>query len=432
MKIIDTKEEKTTTLYVVEVDSKLWIDKQAKTKKNLIENLEVPGFRKGHAPQRVIDEKVNDTEVIQRSTNNVINKTIDEFWVEFDKNPNMNVIQQSLTVDFEKITPKELILKFLFENKPEIIIEGYDKIKIKYEKPTVSDKEINYEINNLIRNDYMLSPKEEPIAIGDMVRFDFKGLKDGKPFEGGEAHDYELEIGSGAFIPGFEEQMVGLKKGDKKTIDVIFPKDYHEKSLAGKPVKFELEIKEVSSITRPEITKEYLTKFQIPDVKNEKELGEFFRNYILRMKNQAAKADATNTIREYLINHVELSFVPNIILSQAKDRIRNEIVEQAKQANKPFEEYIKSINYKSIQDFEEVSTKDALKDIKYSFAMTKLIHDLGIKVEDKDIDKEFESISAMYHIPVEKMKENMGMAERIRNYLLEEKLFDKLIELNNK
>ncbi|MCF0227475.1 MAG: FKBP-type peptidyl-prolyl cis-trans isomerase, partial [Malacoplasma sp.] len=211
MKIIDKKQELETTVYTVKIDDKIWKDSQAKAKKDILANIEIPGFRKGHVPENKAN--ISEGEVLSRAVNVAVDKELEAFWVEFDKKPDEKINQSSLSLDLDKFSASELVIKLNFENYPTVTIDGYDKIKLDYKKPEVTDKEIDYEINQLTKRDYMLSESKEPIKNGNMVKFDFKGFVNDKPFEGGEASNFDLEVGSGSFIPGFEEQMVGLKKG---------------------------------------------------------------------------------------------------------------------------------------------------------------------------------------------------------------------------
>ena len=249
----------------------------------MLANLSVPGFRKGHVPEEKAN--ISEYEILSKAINPVVEKTIEQFWIEFDKKPDDHINQASLKLDIDKFVPEELVIKLRFENYPKVESKGYDHIKLNYKKPEVSEKEIDYEIKNLIKRDYMLSASNDPIANDNMVKFDFKGFIDGKPFEGGEAQDYDLEVGSNSFIPGFEEQMIGLKKGDKKSIEVTFPKDYHVETLAGKKARFDLNIKEVNKITRPVLDEAYIKKLNMPNVKTEKDLRKFYKDYIFNMKN---------------------------------------------------------------------------------------------------------------------------------------------------
>ncbi len=432
MKIINQEKKPKLTIYEVQVDQELWTKTQKKIRDQLIKNVEIPGFRKGHVPENKLKEYVTDYDVLPKASNEVIPTTLNEFWTEFDKSPNMDVIQPSLSIAVKTIKNDELIFNFSFDNKPEVKLPDYKNIKIDYVKPTVSEEEINAEINQFIKNDYMLKPKNGVIEIGDMVKFDFKGFVDKKPFTGGEAKDYELEIGSNQFIPGFESAMVGLRKGDEKTITVTFPKDYFEKSLANKPADFEIKINEINTIIKPKLDESYLAKFKLPGVKTEKDLKEYFKENIIRMKNYGAKQEPINIIRKFLIDNSKISFIPENYLAQQVSDTKANIENEAKKANKSLEKYVvEDLHYPSFKEYDKLVADNVLKSINYSLIIAQLINTLNIIVTEKELDKELDNLSKMYHFPVEQLKKDVNTVERIRSFVIEEKLYDKLIELNS-
>jgi trigger factor len=209
------------------------------------------------------------------------------------------VIEEALSIEIVKIEPKILEIAYTFEKYPVVTLADYKKIKITYTEPKVEKHELEQEIQRYTKKDIMLIPKEEGnIVKGDMVNFDFKGFVDDKPFEHGEAKGHELEIGSNNFIPGFEEQMVGLKKGERKTIEVTFPKDYHSKDLANKKAKFDLVINEIKTIQRPKLDESYITRFAIPNVKTPEQFREYVQNQLMDYKKYHSKQNATKQISE--------------------------------------------------------------------------------------------------------------------------------------
>lgn len=428
-----TKKTKTpeSTIYIVEVDNKKWKEAQAKIRKELEKNVDIPGFRKGHAPKEKLNEYVTNYDVLPRASQQVVNELIDEFWKEFDKNPNTDVLQQSLSIAVDEITPDKHSFRFVFDNHPTVNLKDYDKIELDYVAPVVTPEEIEAEINNYLKNDYMLTPKNGPIANGDMVKFDFKGYIDNKAFEGGEAKDYELEIGSHQFIPGFEEGMIGLKKGDKKSINVTFPKDYFEKKYAGKPAKFDVEIKEVSTITKPKLDEAYLTKLRLPNIKTAADFRKYIETNIKKMKDYGAKQPAINAIRQFMLDKANVSFIPQNYLNQEIERAKEQNEQEAKKAKKSVEEYVtQDLKYKSLQEYEDKLRENITRSIKYSLVVAYIIEQLKIMIDEKELDQELTNLASMYQIPVDKFKQDINMIERIRGFLLEEKLYDKLIELN--
>jgi trigger factor len=274
------------------------LESQKESYKILAKQLKVHGFRPGHIPEAVIKKHIPESEVMQHALKKVIDANYRALLDDKEFNGD-EVIIDALSIDIAEMQPNTLQIVYAFEEYPVVTLGDYKKIKIDYLEPEVTPAEIDREIEKYIKKDIMLFPKEaDHIAKGDMVNFDFKGLVDNKPFAGGEAKSHELEIGSNTFIPGFEEQMIGLKKGEKKTIEVVFPKDYQVEDLAGKPVKFELVINDIKTIQRPEIDEAYIARFSIPAVKTPTEFREYINKQLLDYKQYNSKQNATRQISE--------------------------------------------------------------------------------------------------------------------------------------
>ena len=304
MKITDIKKENNKVIFTIQPDSKNWVDELSKTKKKLAKNIAIPGFRKGHAPQKVIDQSITINQVISSTLDKFINEIANKF-VKEEAHKHEDIIVGSLKIDLKTVNDSNITLSFIFEKQPTIELNGYDKIDFDYQEPTASEKEITAELKNAIKNDLMLSAKEgDTIAKGDMVKFDFEGFIDGKPIEGGEAKDYQLEIGSGQFISGFEEQMVGLKKGAKKTIEVVFPKDYPAEEYRNKKAKFNLLIKDISKITYPKLDKAYLSKFNLQNVETEEQFKNYFKNEIIKVKKSMKFQELMKTVNDFVMKNI--------------------------------------------------------------------------------------------------------------------------------
>lgn len=433
MKIIDTKKENNKVIMTVKADPELWAKELAKTKKQLAKNLSIPGFRKGHAPQKIIDEYITMNQVISETVNKYANQLIDKFMREEAKN-HADIIVNSLKVDLVEVDPEKLTLKFEFEKQPIIQLDGYDVMEINYTEPEVSDKEIQFEIKNAIKNDYMLSAKEDGIiAKGDMVKFDFEGFIDNKPIDGGTAKDYELEIGSGSFIPGFEDQMIGLKKGEKKTIEVTFPKDYLVEEYRGKKAKFNLSINEVSKITYPTLDKVYLAKFNLPNVENETQFRDYVKKEIKRVKGASKRQELVKTIRDWVIKNIKIDYIPDCFIKSETNAIKQDYEFQAKNKfNKKLEDAVVDLGFKSMEDLNKKIHEQAVDNIKFTLGMDKLITALAINVTREEIEKEITDTARKINMDVNELLKNQNILNSIKHYMLNDKIVQKLLEVNKK
>jgi trigger factor len=252
-----------------------------------------------------------------------------------------NVVHNSLRIDVVPESLKSLpTILFIVDKFPEVNMPDYKNIKLTAKNEKVTDDMINHQLKQLIKNDIMLIPKEPAVvANGDMVVLDFTGKIDNKEFPGGQAKDYELEIGSHLFIPGFEEQLIGLKKGDAKTINVKFPDDYHQPEFKGKASTFDVVIKDVKTINPPALDEQYVSKLKIPNVKNENELRNHIRLQTQQRLNEMVREQNTNQIVEFFVKNAKLSHYPQSLLQYEKNVIVADIENKAKQQNITVEDY---------------------------------------------------------------------------------------------
>ena len=433
MKIIDTKKENNRIILTVEADASAWVKELAKTKKQLIKNLSIPGFRKGHAPQKIIDQSISINQVISSTLDKFINELANKFILE-ESSKHKDIIPNSLKIDLKNVDDKNLTLLFEFEKQPNIELNGYVKIDFNYQEPAASEKEINTEFKNAIKNDFMLSPKEDGIvAKGDMVKFDFDGYINNKPIDGGKANDYQLEIGSDLFIPGFEEQMIGLKKGDKKTIEVTFPKDYPAKEYSNKKAKFNLLIKEVNKITYPKIDKSYLSKFKLPNVENETQFKEYIKKEIIRVKSSNKKQELIKTVNEFIMKNTKYDYLPDCYINSETKTIKENYEQQAKsQFKKKLDDAIIDLGFNSIDDFNKKIHEQAVNNIKFTLGMDKLIKLLNVKVTLQDVEKEITDSAKKFNVDVNELLKNQSIVSSIKQYILNDKIVTKLLEINEK
>jgi trigger factor len=368
--------------------------------------------------------------------NGALNKTIDSNYkllVQDKDFKSEDLIEDAVSIDLQKVDKDTLEIIYIFEKYPDVTLPDYKKIKIDYVEPKTEDSEVEHEINHFTKRDNMLIPKDDGVVSkGDMVNFDFKGFMDDKPFPGGEAQDYELEIGSNSFIPGFEDQMVGLKKGDKKTIEITFPKDYHAKNLANKKTKFELKINDVKTIQKPKLDEEYLARFKIPNIKTEQEFRTYLHKQIHEQKEYKSRQSAIGKISQYIIAHTKLSYMPKSLVDSEIKRLNEDTAKRATQANVSIDDFIvKNLGYKSKTDFDKVIEDSAQNNLKLVVALEKIIEELKLDVSQSELDEHLSKMAKVYNTDVESIKTRFNNNfDGIRTFILQEKVFDKLIDLN--
>ncbi len=430
MKILSNEVKGNYTEVVVQADKNVWAEQQEKAFKKLASKLNIQGFRKGHIPLSVAKSKISEYEIISQA----INPTIDSMYREINESNDFkkeNVIIDALNVDVKKVDKNTLEVLFKFENYPTIETPDIKSLTVKYSLPKVEDKEVDSEISRLSKNDWMLGVKESGIiANGDMANIDFEGFLDDKPFAGGTAKAFDLEIGSGSFIPGFEEQLVGLKKGDKKDIFVTFPENYHEKSLAGKKTKFAITVNEIKEITKPTFDAEYIKKFNFPNVNTEEELRKHISSQILEMKKLQARDQVVPLISQELIEKTKVSYFPESLLKDERNRIMSDIQNKASQSNKSTEQYIQqNLGFKDMIEFNKNVKETANKNLTLVLAIEKLIEKFNIEITEKDLNDYFEKVAKYYGATVDQIKKQfVNRTEGLKVFLSQQKLFDEIIK----
>ncbi|MCQ2748084.1 MAG: trigger factor [Mycoplasmoidaceae bacterium] len=281
------------------------------------------GFRKGHVPQAEIDKRVSDTEVAMRALESLQNKLVEELFKtkEFQESDCLDSISNLKVIKFAP-TPVIDVSVELVPKVSDFSTKDIKDITIPaFVEPTIKDEMVKQRIRMMIRQDAMVSIKKDgTVAKGDIAVIDFKGFVDNKPFKGGEGKNYELEIGSKSFIDNFEDQLIGCKKGDKKDVNVTFPKEYGSKELAGKPAKFEVVIKEVKQIEYPKITKDYCKKFMV-DCANMQELEAHVKDLFRQEAVMKHQDTSLRIINEAISKKAKLNYFPKSLIEMHKNQI---------------------------------------------------------------------------------------------------------------
>lgn len=431
MKILSTKREKNSTVFEIELDSKTWKESFAKEKKNIASNISIQGFRKGHVPANIIEERVSPDQVayqtLERMQNTIVNDLVKD--KDFEKQDCLDVVNNLQIVKING--DKAPTLKVYFDNVPKST--GFDKDDVKnitispFKPKDIPQAFIDQQIKTILRQDTMVYPKKEQVvAKGNMAVIDFVGFKDGKEFAGGKAQNYELEIGSKSFIDNFEDQLIGLKKGDKKEVKVSFPKDYHVKDLAGAPVKFDVTIKEVKEIEYPEITKEYLAKFKI-DAHDRKSLEAYIKN-LMKLEEQQQYNDASfKIIQEEIVKKAKLDYYPNSLMDMHKRQVMSNYEQEAKNRGYQTLAAYKKVLGLNEDSFNLIVSNSAKSVLTVSITLEKLIAQYKLKVEEAD-SKDYLGKLTRYLGDASKAKEYFDKnKDYVNSVILREKLTKKMI-----
>ncbi len=402
----------------------------AQTKKNLAKNIQIQGFRKGHVPQVEIDKRISPMDVAMRTLEKQQNQMVREI-LESKEFKDSDCIDSVNKMEVVKLDPVPVI-KVSFELVPKVtdftLDDVYNIVLPPFKAPEVSDAMVKQQIKMMIKPDAMVSVKKDGVvAKGNIAVIDFKGFIDGKAFKGGEGKNFELEIGSKSFIDNFEDQLIGCKKGDKKDVNVTFPKDYGMKDYAGKPAKFEVEVKDVKEIEYPEINKDYCKKFGM-DCDNMAQLEAHIKTLFTQEAELRYQDMALRIINDAISKKAKLDYYPQSLINMHKDQILRQYQQEANRAGfKTLEQYKKAIKVDD-KKFEETLNTSAKSTLTVALVYEKLIEDYKLKVEPLDT-KDYLSKLTRYLGDEKKANE---MYEKNKEYansnILRDKLFKKLIE----
>ncbi|PAD21736.1 trigger factor [Terribacillus saccharophilus] len=389
----------------------------------VVKQVQVPGFRKGRVPRKIFEQRFGVESLYQDAIDIVLPgaymNAVEETGIEPVAQPD---------VDLEQIEQgKELIFKATVAIKPEVELGDYKGLEVEAEDTTVTDEDVEKEIDALRNRQAELVVKEEGTAAeGDTVVIDFEGFVDGEAFEGGKAENHSLEIGSGSFIPGFEEQLVGKESGSESDITVTFPEEYHAAELAGKEAVFKVKIHEIKAKELPELDDEF-AKDVDEEVESLDALREKTKNRLQEEKTTAAE----NNKREQLINlatdnaKVE---VPDAMVDTELDRMVREFEQRLQMQGMTLEMYAQF----SGQDeaaLREQMKEDAGKRVKTNLTLEAIAQAENVEVTDEDVNTELEKMAEMYQTDKEQLTQMLGgNTDAIKDDLKFQKAIDVLVD----
>ncbi len=433
MKILDIKRTDEQIIYKVEVDQADWKKKLDDVKKGLLKSIKVDGFRPGKVPAEIAEKHLDKGLMINRAFSKIIDdqlKLLEE--TKEYKNEDAEVYTE-VDLGVDEISLDKLVIEFKYWKFPVVSVKDYNKLEIDQLDDKVTVEEVKKEIDSFMKASKKVEPKESgKLENGDIAIFDFTGFKDGEKFSGGEAKNYELEIGSNQFIPGFEEQMVGMKLNETRTLKLKFPEDYHTKDLAGKDVEFEVTLNGMKSVKVPEYNDEYVKTLKLPEINTTKQLEKYVSDILAKTKKQQYLEKTTGKIYDAVYNNTTISHIPEPILQKEYDSTYKNYENQLKQKGLKLADYLKYIN-KSQEQFDAEFRKDVEKSFVIGLALEKIAELEKIKVEEKDIMKYIEDMCKVYGGDPKEIRQKIGdNTSHIVSTLLNQQVLDKLIELNTK
>ena len=343
---------------------------------------EAPGFRKGKLPRSMFLKKFGDAKVHQ----NVANELINDSYMDIAEKEKLEVVGYPKIDLLTDIKDDEWGYKAVVAVYPEIEAKDYFGIVAKREEVNIDDAKVEAEVNRNLKNHADLEVKDGgKLEKGNTAVFDFTGYVDGKEFEGGKAENYELEIGSGQFIPGFEDQMVGMAPEEERTLKVKFPDEY-AKELAGKDAEFKVKLHEIKQRVLPELNDDFVKELDIKDVDTVAKWKEFLKGNLITDATEAANNKFEDDVFRALLEKNPVVIPDDMIDSEVEHRMRH-LEETAKQYNMPAELLLKYQGIESVDQYKELIKPGIKNDIHYQIVIGAIVKQEKIKLLAADFNK---------------------------------------------
>ena len=401
---------------VVEIDSKTFNDAVTKVYRKEVKKINVPGFRKGKAPQAIIEKMYGEGVFYDDAIQALYPEALAEAAIE----AKLEVVALE-DISVERVGKDGLEFKAVVIVKPEVDINNYAGIKVTPKSTEVTDELVNEEIDKFRdRNSRLVTVEGRPAENGDITVIDFEGFVDGVAFDGGKAENFNLTLGSGQFIPGFEDQIVGKNAGEEFTIDVTFPEEYQE-NLAGKDAQFKIKLHEIKAKELPEVDDEFI-KDVSDKVETVAEYREELKKEIAERLQKESEADVENQIIDKLCELLEAEIPEAMYDNKANDMLR-EFDMRLRQQGMDMNTYLQYVGG-NVEAIKASYMPEAEKRVKLRLALEKVAEKEGFtEVSDEDLEAEYTKLAEMYNMEADRVKAAIA-AEDLKKDIAVEKAMD--------
>ncbi|MEJ9211280.1 trigger factor [Bacillus smithii] len=390
--------------------------------KKVVKTINVPGFRKGKIPRPLFEKRFGVESLYQDALDYILPeayaKAVEESGIEPVDRPEIDIEQ------LEK--GKELIFKATVTVKPEVKLGEYKNLEVEKVDTEVTDEDVENELKALQERYAELVVKEDGKAEeGDTVVIDFEGFVDGEPFEGGKAENYSLELGSGSFIPGFEDQLIGTKAGDEKDVEVTFPEEYHAEELAGKPAVFKVKVHEVKAKVLPELDDEF-AKDADEEAETLEDLKAKIKDRLKHQKEHEAEHALQDAVVEKATANAEID-IPEVMIENEIDRMMQEFSQNLSAQGMNLELYYQ-FSGQSEEDLRNQMKENAETRVRTSLTLEAIAKAENIEASEEDVEKELQRMADQFNLSVEDIKKALGDLENLKADLRISKAVEFLVE----
>ena len=381
----------------------------------------IPGFRKGKAPFHIVEKQYG----VQIFYEDAFNELVPEIYEQALKENNIEAVSKPEIEISQMEKGKDLKFSATVQTKPEVKLGKYKGIEIKKVEYNVSENDIEHELEHMAEhNSRLVTVNDRPVKEQDVVVIDFEGFVDGKPFDGGKAENHELTIGSKTFIPGFEDQIIGMKIDEEKDINVKFPDEYFSKDLAGKDATFKVKLHEIKVKELPKIDDEFAkdtSEFDtLSDLKNN------IKERLEKQNKEREKSETENAAVDVLCENTEID-IPSGMIETEIDNAVEEVRGRLSYQGMKLEDYLKIIN-KTMDEFRKEYEEQAKKSVKVRLIIEAISKDADIKVDEKEIEDKIKEMAEKYGRKEDELLNNENLKKYLEENLKAEKTVDYVVK----
>ena len=390
METVCNKLEKCMMEVKVTFTTEEWKNAQEKALEKLAKNVKIDGFRQGKAPMKMVKSRVGKAAILEEATDVVLKKSYAAILLD----NNIQPVGQS-QVQIDELTEDVLKVTVTAPVAPEVTLGQYKGLEVKKGTVKVTKKEIEAELANYQNQFAELIIKEEgTVENGDTAVIDFEGFKDGVAFEGGKAENHSLEIGSGSFIPGFEEQVIGMKVGEEKEINVTFPEEYQSAELAGQEAVFKVKVHEIKTKVLPDIDDELAKDVNIDGIETLADLETYTKEQIKNKKQTEVESKFSDDIFNAVIENTPLE-VPEAMIETETQTMLREVEQNLSQQGLNMELF-QQLTGKTMEDMKTEMREQAEKRVKFNLILAEIAKAENIEISDEEVDDEIKEIATYY------------------------------------
>ena len=409
---------------VIKIDGEAWTKALDQAFKKKQKTAKVDGFRKGKVPRDIYEKHFGKESLFIDAADSVLQ---DAYTKAMEESKLVPVVQPA--VDLKSLNEDGVEFTFKIVTKPEVKVKKYKGLNIKPEKVEVTDEEINHELGHLLERYSELVTKEDgTVEEGNTAVIDFEGFKDGVAFDGGKGENYSLEIGSHTFIPGFEEQVIGMKTGEEKEIEVTFPEDYGAKDLAGAKATFKVVVHEIKEKQQRELDEEFFEDLGMEGVNSEESLKEEIKKSISAQKEMDAENKYIDAILEGVSKNVEVD-IPEEMVEEEVTRLMNRFEQQMRMQGISLDLYYQ-FTQSSEDDLRSQLEKEAYSNVLYRLMLEEIMNLEKIEVSIDEAEKEAEELAKKYQMEKEEFLQQFGGIDMVQYDLEMRKTIELLKEAN--